>query len=128
MTELAGTDDDQRWMLPVTSAHDGLEHLVTEDTMTLGTAGRYTGLCGRRVWAAVLACPAGPPCPDCLAVRDTPVPGGRGNRRGRWPRLISWLTRRRRARHTGKPEVAGAGRRPAHCDRGGKRSLDALRR
>jgi hypothetical protein len=93
MTELAGTDDDQRWVLPVTSAHDGLEHLVTEDTMTLGTAGRYTGLCGRRVWAAVLACPAGPPCPDCLTVRDTSALDGRGNRHGRWTRLISWFTR-----------------------------------
>ncbi len=58
MTELADTNDDQRWVLPVTSAHDGLEHLVTEDMMTIGTAGRYctrgcAGVgCGRRCWPA----------------------------------------------------------------------------
>lgn len=111
MTELTGTDDDQRRVvvLPVTSAHDGLEHLVAEDMMTIGNAGRYTGLCGRRVWAAVRACPAGPPCPGCIAVRDTSVLGGRRNRRGMWTRLTSWLNRRRRARHAGKPEAAGPG-------------------
>lgn len=115
MAELTGADDDQQWVmvLPVTSAHDGLEHLVAEDMMIIGSAGRYTGLCGRRVWAAALACPAGPPCPSCITVRDTSVLGGRRNRRrhrrGMWARLTGWLNRRRRARHAGKPEAAGLG-------------------
>jgi hypothetical protein len=115
MTELTGADDGQRRVvvLPVTSAHDGLEHLVAEDMMTIGNAGRYTGLCGRRVLAAALACPAGPPCSSCIAVRDTFVFGDRRNRRthrhGLWTRLISWLNRRRRARHAGKPEAVGPG-------------------
>jgi hypothetical protein len=97
MTELPGTDDDQRRVvvLPVTSAHDGLEHLVAEHMMTIGSAGRYPGLCGRRVWAAALACPAGPPCPRCTAVRDTSVLSARRTRRRIWTRLTAW--RRRRA-------------------------------
>lgn len=100
MAELTGADDESRrgLVLPVTSAHDGLEHLVAEDMMTIGNAGRYTGLCGRRVWAAVLACPPGPPCPGCIAVRYARLPGRRRNHRtGRhrmWPRLTGWLHRR----------------------------------
>lgn len=113
MTELTGTADDQR-VLPVTSARDGLEHLVAEHLMTIGTAGRYPGLCGCQVWAAALVCPPGPPCPGCLAVRGTSVRGGRQrnqrtHRRGRWTRLTGWLNRRRRARHAGKTEAAGPG-------------------
>ena len=100
MTELSGADDDQQRgvVLPVTSAHDGLEHLVAEHLMTIGNAGRYTGLCGRRVWAAVLACPPGPPCPGCIAVRHAHQsrrrPNRRTGRRGMWTRLTSWLHRR----------------------------------
>ncbi len=75
MAELTGADDDQRRVvvLPLTSALDGLEHLVAEHLMTISNVGRYPGLCGGRVWAAVRACPAGPPCPGCIAVRDTSV-------------------------------------------------------
>lgn len=102
MAELTGADDDQRpeVVLPVTSAHDGLEHLVAEHMMTIGNAGRYTGLCGRRVWAAVLACPPGPPCPGCIAVRYAHQLGHRGNRRTNRHRmctgLTGWLNRMRR--------------------------------
>ncbi|MGH3930780.1 MAG: hypothetical protein ACRDTF_12465, partial [Pseudonocardiaceae bacterium] len=122
MVELTGADDDQRpvVVLRVTSAHDGLEHLVPEHLMTIANAGRYTGLCGRRVWAAVLTCPAGPPCPGCLAVRQVPEPDGRRNRRtnrrGVCARLITWLipTRRRRPRHGSNPEAALAAPQPVH--------------
>lgn len=102
MAELSDPDDDQQrvLVLPVTSAHDGLEHLVDEHMMTIGNAGRYTGLCGRRVWAAVLACPPGPPCPSCLSARHAHQPGGRRKRQtgrsGVWTRLTGWLNRVRR--------------------------------
>lgn len=57
------------FVLPVTSDHDGLEHLVADDAMTPGSGGRYVAICQRRVWAAVLASSSGPPCPACAAVR-----------------------------------------------------------
>lgn len=91
-------DDQQRGVvLPVTSAHDGLEHLVAEEMMTIGNAGRYTGLCGRRVWAAVLACPPGPPCRGCIVVHHAHELGRqrkhRMGRRGVWTRLTGWVRR-----------------------------------
>lgn len=83
-------------VLPVTSARDGREHLVAEHLMTIGSAGRYPALCGHRVWAAVLACPSGPPCRDCLAVRNPRSSGHRRqrrtNRRRVWNRFAAWLT------------------------------------
>lgn len=56
-------------VLGVTCGRDGYEHLVADEAMTPGCAGRYPAICGHRVWAAVLACPSGPPCPACVAVR-----------------------------------------------------------
>lgn len=90
---MTGVDDDRHdAVLPVTSARDGQEHLVAEHLMTVGSAGRYSALCGHRVWAAVLACPSGPPCADCLTIRN---PRGRrhcrANQRRVWTRLAAWL-------------------------------------
>lgn len=99
-------------MLRVTCGRDGYEHLVADEAMMLGGAGRYRAICGHGVWAAVLACPSGPPCPACVAARS----GGRGtggrgarqrhrcaNSQGLWTRLIAWLHRPRRPTHRGVP-------------------------
>ncbi len=124
MAELIGADDDQRpvVVLRVTSAHDGLEHLVPEHLMTIANAGRYTGLCGRRVWAAVLTCPPGPLCSGCLAVNKTHESSGRRNRRtsrrGVCARLITWLIpTRRRPRHASNSKATPAAPQPAHRSR-----------
>lgn len=84
--------------LRVTSARDGREHLVTQEAMTPGSAGRYPALCGRQVWAAALTCPVGPPCRDCFAV-GTAYAAGRRRHRQRQTGVWAWLKRlRRRAR------------------------------
>lgn len=88
--------------LPLTSAPDGYEHLVCEDAMTTGKAGRFTTLCGRAVWAAALACPPGPRCRACLATRDIDATDGllhRGTNQRRMWTLAAWLHRPSRARH-----------------------------
>jgi len=113
------------WVLPVTCARDGREHLVPEELMTPGSAGRYVALCGHRLLAAVLACPPGPSCRSCIAVRRAAVAGGRKSRRtdrpGMWARLVAWLRRQRRGysrprhaattglRRTGRPRTGGTG-------------------
>jgi len=100
-------------VLPVTSVRDGLEHLVAEEEMTSGNAGRYVAVCGRRVLAAVLAFPPGPQCSACVKVqgtqrglalrtasRGTRRKHGRVSRPGRWAWVIDRL---RRSQHTAAP-------------------------
>lgn len=107
MADLAGAGDERPVRrgvaLPVTSARDGLEHLVADESMTPENAGRYVALCGRTVWAAALACPAGKPCSACIAVRRLAVVDGRRrertDRHGMWARLTTRLRRQPRARH-----------------------------
>lgn len=83
-------------VLRVTSMRGGYEHLVAEEAMTPESAGRYVALCGHGVWAAVLACPAGPPCSKCSAVRRAAVAAERKKRqRGVWARLVARLRRAR---------------------------------
>lgn len=79
----------------VTSVRDGREHLVAQEAMTPGSAGQYPALCGRRVWAAALACPAGRPCPACFAVGTAYAAGARRRRQHR-TELWAWLNRLRR--------------------------------
>ncbi|MGQ0779398.1 MAG: hypothetical protein ACT4NY_34115 [Pseudonocardiales bacterium] len=82
----------------VTSARDGREHLVAQKAMTPGSAGQYPALCGLRVWAAALACPAGLPCRACFAV-GAAYPADACRRRQRQTGVRAWLNRlRRRAR------------------------------
>lgn len=94
---------DRRWAwrtvaVPVTSDRDGFEHLVAESAMTPGSAGRYVACCGRVVWAAALACPPGPRCPACVAVRNADAARAGRRRRQQW----AWLTLvRRRQRAAG---------------------------
>ncbi|MGH3947449.1 MAG: hypothetical protein ACRDRY_09575 [Pseudonocardiaceae bacterium] len=103
---MTGARDERRaWRtvaVPVTSALDGLEHLVADAAIAPGNAGRYGALCGRNVWAAALACPAGPRCPACVMVHNADVVGPPRhrlpNRRGTWARLVSTLRRPRPAR------------------------------
>ncbi|MGH3823495.1 MAG: hypothetical protein ACRDRA_11800, partial [Pseudonocardiaceae bacterium] len=71
----------------MTSALDAFEHLVAEEAMAPGNAGRYAALCGREVWAAALAAPAGPRCPVCVAVHNTDAAGRTRHRRPVWARL-----------------------------------------
>lgn len=92
-------------VLPVTCARDGREHLVTEDEMVPGNAGRYMTLCGQRILAAVLACPPGPRCPHCIRVHTAAARNRRANRPGAWARLTTRLTpTRRRRRRAARPE------------------------
>lgn len=91
-------------VFPVTSVRDGLEHLVTDEAMTIGNPDRYLALCGHRVLAAALVCPPGPPCPTCVAVRSADAAGDRRHRRTAWSRvwarLADRLRGRSRQRHT----------------------------
>lgn len=102
MADLNDADEDRQppWavVLPVTCARDGREHLVAEDAMVPGNAGRYTTVCGHRMLAAVLACPPGPPCPDCVTIYSAEVRGRRANRPGVCARLATRLTPTRRRR------------------------------
>lgn len=105
MAELTGADGHRRpvVVLPVTCCRDGREHLVAEDAIVPANAGRYTAACGHRMLAAVLACPAGPPCRDCLATRSADQPRRRRTcpteRQGVWARLTTRLNWARRRRH-----------------------------
>lgn len=105
MAELTSADSDRRQvvLLPVTCCRGGREHLVAEDAIVPANAGRYTAICGHRVLAAVLACPAGPPCRYCLAARGTDQPRKRRTcpieGQGMWARLTTWLNLARRWRH-----------------------------
>lgn len=93
-----------RVVLRVTCGRDGYEHLVNDEAMTPGCAGRYPALCGHPVWAAVLACPSGPPCLACVAVRRAQIANERGHRWGVWSQLLDrWRGRRRVARSGAAP-------------------------
>lgn len=87
---------------PLTSARDGHEHLVGEDAMAAGKAGHFTTLCGRAVWSTALACPPGPRCRDCVAIRNADATGRlrhrRASQRRMWT-LKAWLHRHSGARH-----------------------------
>lgn len=105
MAGMTGAGDERRaWRtvaFPVTSARDGFEHLVADEAMTPGNAGCYVALCERAVRAAALACPPGPRCPACIAVRNA-VPAGRQrhrrtDQRGVWARLTARLRHPRSA-------------------------------
>lgn len=100
MAGITGVGDERRsWRtvaVPVTSALDGLEHLVANAAMAPGTAGRYVALCEHRLWAAALSCPPGRRCPACVAVYNGgDVADGprhrRSNRCAPWARLIGLL-------------------------------------
>ena len=98
MTDLTSDGDErQAWrVVAVTSAEDGLEHLVADEAMALENAGRYVALCGRAVLAAALVCPPGRPCRACVEVRTSDAASGRQQRRvGMW----AWLNPIRRHRH-----------------------------
>ncbi|MGH3937587.1 MAG: hypothetical protein ACRDTG_02985 [Pseudonocardiaceae bacterium] len=91
-------------VLRVTCGRDGYEHLVADEAIAPGCAGRYPAICGHRVWAAVLACPAGPPCPRCVvARRASTADEQRGRQRGVWVRLLTRLRGRRRTAHRRVP-------------------------
>lgn len=56
--------------IPITCAHNGQAHDVTDDSLTAGQrAGYYQALCGHLVSAAALAAPIGRPCARCTAVK-----------------------------------------------------------
>lgn len=86
---------------PLTSTPDGYEHLVAEDAMMAEKTGCFATLCGQTVRAAALACPPGPGCQACLAVRDINAADGRrhhrARRRRRWT-PTAWIRRHARAR------------------------------
>lgn len=88
MADLTPPEGQPR-MLAVTSVRDGYEHLVAEEAMTPGSAGRYLAMCGHAVWAAVLACPAGPPCAQCVTIHGTRTTSRRAER----SRLLTLLRR-----------------------------------
>lgn len=110
MADLTGAwiEHPSRWSvaLPVTSARDGLEHLVADEAMT-GNAGRYVALCGRAVWAASLACPAGRSCQSCVAAHTSDAASRRRYPAGLWAWLNPIRCRRHRASEaTAFPDVA----------------------
>jgi hypothetical protein len=92
----------------VTSNQDSIEHLVREEAMAPGSAGCYVAVCGRSVRAAALACPPGPRCPDCTAVRDANAGSERRGHRQRPPGLWAWLNLVRRRRHPAAGTTDGA--------------------
>lgn len=94
--------------VPVTCARDSFEHLVADSAMTPGSAGRYVSLCGRAMWAAALACPPGPRCPACVAVRTVDTARQRRRHRQRRPGVRAWLKpiRRRHPRAVGTTDGA----------------------
>lgn len=110
MAGVTGAGDGRRaWRsiaVPVVSARDGLEHLVAESTMTPGSAGRYVACCGRVVWAAALACPPGPRCPDCVAARTSEPARQRRRHRQHRPGVRTWLNPVRRHHHRAAGAVA----------------------
>ena len=94
--------------LLVTSARDGLEHLVVDEAIRPGNAGYCVAVCGRALWAAALACPPGPRCPACIAVRDVSTGSKRGRDRRHHPELWAWLNLLRRGRHRATGTAKGA--------------------
>lgn len=92
----------------VTSSQDSVEHLVREEAMTPGSAGCYVAVCGRSVRAAALACPPGPRCPACIAVRDADAASERRRHRQCPPGLWTWLNLVRRGRHRAAGTTGGA--------------------
>jgi hypothetical protein len=94
--------------LPVTSARDGLEHLVLDEAMTPANAGHCVALCGRALWAAALACPPGPQCRACNAVRDADADSARSCHRQRPHGLWAWLCLVRRGRYRAAGTTDGA--------------------
>lgn len=96
---------DHRRVMAVTSTRDGHEHLVAEEAITPSSAGHYPALCGHPIWAAVLACPAGPPCPRCAAVRARDTAGRRPDQRPLLRRVLGWVipARPRRPRQAPPP-------------------------
>lgn len=101
MAGMTGSGGERRsWRtaaVRVTSALDGLEHLVAEEAMAPGNAGRYVALCGCDVWAAALAAPAGTRCSVCVARHNADAADGprhrRPSRRGAWARLVGQRVR-----------------------------------
>ncbi|MGH4014769.1 MAG: hypothetical protein ACRDSL_12755 [Pseudonocardiaceae bacterium] len=93
MAEMTAPEGEQppSRVLGVTCARDGREHLVADEAMTPHSTGRYPALCGHGVWAAVLACPAGPPCRRCAAVRVTHTASRRPDRCRLLARVLTWL-------------------------------------
>ncbi len=88
--------------LPVPCGRDGHQHLVADEAIDAGHAGRYEALCQHQVWAVAAAYPTGPPCPHCVAVREGRTGGRRSapwrksrhrrtNQAGMLARLISQL-------------------------------------
>ena len=94
--------------LPVTSARDGLEHLVVDEAITPGNSGYCVAFCGRAVWAAALVCPPGPQCPACIAVRDADAGSKRRRHRQRLPVWWTRLNLVRRGRHRAAGTTDGA--------------------
>lgn len=92
----------------VTSARNRVEHLVREEAMTPRSAGCYVAVCGDPVQAAALACPPGPRCRTCLAVREAHARDQRRRHRQRPPGRWAWLQLPRRGRHRAAGTTGGA--------------------
>lgn len=92
-------------VVSVTSAGDGLEHLVADAEMTPGNAGRYVTLCLRTMWAAALVCPPGPRCSACIAVHNADAADKPQHRRTGQRGVWAWLTARLRRPRTARSDV-----------------------
>lgn len=108
--------EGQGTVLRVTSTRDGREHLVAEEAMTPGSTGRYVAMCGHGVWAAVLTCPPGPPCSDCIVAANRDAEAVRRRHRtdrpGMWARLTARLHVAAPRRHL--PAAQSESARPVH--------------
>jgi len=66
------------WLLSMTCAADGLDHLVTAEAMAVGQVARtgvYGALCGAQVLSTSMMTPPGKRCRDCRAIfTATPSP------------------------------------------------------
>ncbi len=95
MVEVSGAERRRVLLLSVTCLRDGHEHLVRDDAVTPDSNGRYPALCGHRVLAAGLICPAGPPCPDCATAERAAAREASRRRAGwlgRWTRIPTRVT------------------------------------
>lgn len=112
MTDLTGARNQcpgrRVVVVPVTSVRDGLEHLVADEAMTPGSAGRYVASCGDVVWAAALACPPGPRCPACVAARTPDPASGRRRHCQHRPGVGAWWNLILRRRHGAAGATDGA--------------------
>lgn len=73
-------------VIQVTCGDDGQEHMVTDEQMAAGRAarsGRYKGLCGHLVRAAVMICPPGRSCPRCAEAAGAQMASG-GSQKRHW--------------------------------------------